>query len=463
MGSIVQFASTANANANNATFTSPTTAGNRIVAIVSLDTGTSQIASIALTGSTDVFTMDGSAATTDPTANINLSAWSDPNCSGGHTVVTCSGTGASTLLGAFEVSGTDHNQAVTAHGSGSPASTLQSSFDSGAAASTAAGCTWIGAVTGVGSGGRAIAVPSGSWTAETALQPGSLTQMTTAYQASAAAGVPEYSGTFSAPVAGAYWAALVVAYSPATATQSGAAALSAPGALSAAGVIARRGVAHLSASPALAAPARVTEVALAHLSGLPALSAAATASRVAHAAMTGAAQLSATAHDIAPGHAALGAPAALAAPSRITVLAAVHLTALGSLAAPGSVLRLAQARLSAAPVLSARLGGAALAASGSLHAVGAVTVRAQAPLGALPSLLAEPAGSSTGALWTSYLAAQQKSHAAWEQWHMMRQAGGTDGSAGFLFGDAYEAQRAAEAAYEAWRAAQAAAHPGVTG
>lgn len=91
---------------------------------------------------------------------------------------------------------------------------------------------------------------------------------------------------------------------------------------------------------------------------------------------------------------------------------------------------------------------------------------AQSP--AFAALIALPAVSVTAArksdaLWDAYLAAQQRSCAAWEQWHMMRQAGGTDGSAGFLFGQAYEAQAVTDSAYAAYLTAKRADFPGATG
>jgi hypothetical protein len=222
--SVVQFASSGSVSGSNSVaFGSPTTAGNRIVAIVSLDTGTSQPAGVTLTGSSDVFTLDQGAANTNPTANINLGIWSDADCTGGLTTVVSIGTSLSTLQAIFEVSGTSTSPgAAASQGGAAPASTLQAAFDSGAASSVGAGCFWVAAVTGIGSGGRAQAVPSGSWTTETALQPGGASQLLAAYQAGPGAGAPEYAGTFSGPVAGAYWAAVVAAYPPAGAIIAGA-------------------------------------------------------------------------------------------------------------------------------------------------------------------------------------------------------------------------------------------------
>lgn len=66
-------------------------------------------------------------------------------------------------------------------------------------------------------------------------------------------------------------------------------------------------------------------------------------------------------------------------------------------------------------------------------------------------------------LWTAYQQAQLFANSQFANWRMMRQAGGTDGTAGFLYGKAYEADRAADEAYAAFQAAQRLAYPGVTG
>lgn len=198
---------------------SATTAGNLIIVAVSNDGAvTSDPTTITLTGSSDVFTKDVNAANTNPTANVNLSVWSDPNCSGGKTsVVASGGLGSGVLMDVWELSGGATSSPLqAAHGAAAPASTLQASFDSGAMASIPAGCFGIAAVIGIGSGGRAQAsvTGSGTWTTETALQPGSVSQMLSARQNTLAAGTPNYAGTFTGPVAGAYWVAVVAAYKP---------------------------------------------------------------------------------------------------------------------------------------------------------------------------------------------------------------------------------------------------------
>lgn len=79
--------------------------------------------------------------------------------------------------------------------------------------------------------------------------------------------------------------------------------------------------------------------------------------------------------------------------------------------------------------------------------------QSSAALAAAPVLIATCL-SHLDDLWAIYVAAQQVAVAKAEQWRMMRQAGGTDGSAGFLYGQAYEAEAAADKAYENWRVAQ---------
>jgi hypothetical protein len=198
--------------------------GNLLIVHVSADGSNSSVpTSVTLSGGsagTDTLTNDVSAASVNPTAAITLSGWQMPNCTPGHTTITAN-FAASTqaaFIAAWEVSGAALAAALAAQSGGAnPANTLQAAFDSGVGAAVAAGCFWAGSVTGVGSGGRANAVPSGAWTTEAALTPGSLTQMLSAYQAGPGAGSPEYNGAFSLPAAGAYWAAIVTAYKPAPA------------------------------------------------------------------------------------------------------------------------------------------------------------------------------------------------------------------------------------------------------
>lgn len=120
--------------------------------------------------------------------------------------------------------------------------------------------------------------------------------------------------------------------------------------------------------------------------------------------------------------------------------------------------------ISAAAVLQ---GTAALAASPALTA-SATTAHpahaAAATLGAQALLVATALpGPDLNALWAAYQAAALKASKARDAWHMMRQAGGTDGTAGFLYQAAYIAEHAEEAAYEAFLAAQRIVFPGARG
>lgn len=82
---------------------------------------------------------------------------------------------------------------------------------------------------------------------------------------------------------------------------------------------------------------------------------------------------------------------------------------------------------------------------------------------AAPGTLACYASTTLDDLWAAYISASEAAQAAWQVVRMTRAAGGTDGTAGFSFGRAYQLQTAVEAAYETWRLAQARAFSGVRG
>ena len=217
----VQFQSVVSSGTTPALTVTATGGGNLLVVHVSADgTNSALPTGVTLSGGsagTDTLANDVSAASVNPVAAVNLSGWSIANCTAGHTTVTVTFAASvqSVLIEAWEVSGAAVAAALAGQSGGAnPANTLQMAFDSGAGPVVPAGCWWSGTVTGIGSGGRANAVPSGSWTTEAALAPGSLTQMQSAYQAGPASAAPDYAGTFSAPVLGAYWAAIVTAYLP---------------------------------------------------------------------------------------------------------------------------------------------------------------------------------------------------------------------------------------------------------
>lgn len=93
-----------------------------------------------------------------------------------------------------------------------------------------------------------------------------------------------------------------------------------------------------------------------------------------------------------------------------------------------------------------------------------MTVQGAAGLRAVPSLTANPVlALDPQDAWRAYLLAYAKAQAAGYNWRMMRTAGGTDGTAGFLYGQFYNLDRQADLAYEAYLTAQKAAYPGTTG
>lgn len=107
-------------------------------------------------------------------------------------------------------------------------------------------------------------------------------------------------------------------------------------------------------------------------------------------------------------------------------------------------------------------GSAALAAGPAISASGLDSGVAR--IGAAASLAAAAtAAPDLGGLWAVYQQAVLAAGRARDNWRMMRQAGGADGSAGFLYGRAYEAERAADEAYEAFLAAQRRVFDGASG
>lgn len=207
--------------------------------------------------------------------------------------------------------------------------------------------------------------------------------------------------------------------------QSGAAALAASPSLAASATVSRRGAAALAAPGALTSSAFLGRRATAALSATATVTAGAFIGRRAVVALPAAASLTTSAFIGRKAAAALPATPAIAVSASIARRGAVALTAAPAMAASASAGRSAAALLSALPVLSVKF-----------------TAEDQ---------------------WNSYLAAFGVASVKWANWRMMRQAGGTDGTAGFLFGQAYEAQAVADQAYEAWRLAQQQAFPGRRG
>ncbi|SRR5579859_7370575 len=226
-----------------------------------------------------------------------------------------------------------------------------------------------------------------------------------------------------------HWAVAVASFSPAGGTQQGAAAFSAAAALTAAAHNTVLPSAPLVALSTLGAGARDTVLPAVHLSSSPALTAA----------------------------------------GRCTALASAHLAAVPALGASGVRGRTGQAALSGGGVLSGsalltRRGIASLAGPGVLAASAHRGLFASASLASAPVLLAvAAAGVSLASLWNAYQAAQAQASAAWAEWKMMRSVAATDGTAGFIYGKAYEAQQLADAAYKAYTDALEHVFPGARG
>jgi len=145
---------------------------------------------------------------------------------------------------------------------------------------------------------------------------------------------------------------------------------------------------------------------------------------------------------------ALAAPAVLHAQGVISRRGVVHLNAPGTLAAAGDI---------------PTAGFAHLHAPGVLYAT-AFTEFGEATWSASATLTASSvAGPDLDALWSAYLAAKFFADRQLANYKMMRQAGGTDGSAGFLYAKAYDAERDADLAYQAFQDAQRRVYAGAPG
>lgn len=176
-----------------------------------------------------------------------------------------------------------------------------------------------------------------------------------------------------------------------------------------------------------------------------------------------------------PSAAALSAAPVLTVVARDTVLPSAHLSTSPVLTASGIRSVLAHAALMAPGSLTVAgsrtaVARAAMAAPGALTASGSVsgiaTVNGAAALRASPALAAATlsnAQNQLDGLWAIYVAAKQAAITARDNWQMMRQAGGTDGTAGFLFAGFYDADQAADVAYENWRKFQQVVYPGARG
>jgi hypothetical protein len=167
--------------------------------------------------------------------------------------------------------------------------------------------------------------------------------------------------------------------------------------------------------------------------------------------------------------ASLSAAPTLGGAARLTVIAQGHLQAAPALSAAGQSVKNARAALSAAPTMAGsardvKAASAALAASPVLRASSGSGTPSFASLAAEAVMtVAATAGADLEALWEVYMALKAAAAGDWRSWRMMRNVAATDGTAGFLYGSAYEAEQAADAAYAAWLAASKRSRPGAAG
>lgn len=221
----VQYA--ANNNTGNTVLTvtlgASTTVHNLLVLTHSNDGGASPGAvptSITLVGTGQNFTMITSASQTNSTASIVKSIWYLKDIPAGATQITATiaATNAQ-LMEVEEFSGADTVSPLITNAfaaSNAPSGTQQTSYDSTAAPSGAvpAGSLWVGGFTGVDSGTHPTINSTQGFTLETAQIPGSSSSSQLGYILSSSNATPQFSGSITAPVAGAWWAAVVAAFQP---------------------------------------------------------------------------------------------------------------------------------------------------------------------------------------------------------------------------------------------------------
>ena len=121
-----------------ATFSSPTTAGNTIVVLVSnLAAVARTVSSISLTGASDTFTK-AVGLSANVSVQLDTEIWADANCSGGHTAVVVTFSGAITdaelnviewngLSGTADKTQTNDGQIVSSWSTGSTGTLSQAS------------------------------------------------------------------------------------------------------------------------------------------------------------------------------------------------------------------------------------------------------------------------------------------------------------------------------------------------
>lgn len=213
---VLQFAE--GVGSNDLAFTNPTTPNSAIIVFVTNDSASPGSNPSGITSylpshptSSDVFVMDESDSCANSVANVNVSLWRCARCVGGTTHLSIGLTPESGVIylaaeigdvvGGLIPVGIQPNAA--------PANTAQSSFDTGSAGTAPAGSFLIAGIDGVGSGGRGVATPSGSWTNETPEQPGGAHSVLLSHQVLGSDGAIQYAGSLAVST---YWAAIVGAY-----------------------------------------------------------------------------------------------------------------------------------------------------------------------------------------------------------------------------------------------------------
>lgn len=187
------------------------------------------------------------------------------------------------------------------------------------------------------------------------------------------------------------------------------------------------------------------------------------------ASLSGSGTFTATGQKSVPGAAPLSGSGAFTATGQKSVPGSAPLSGSGSLTAAGSFFFSGAAALSGSGTLTPDgqkqvPAAASLTGSGTFTANG-VPVRfgTSAFYSAVVLTVTATAGPDLEALWAAYQQARLFAEAQASGYRMTRVAAVTDGTAGFLYGSVYEAERAADAAYEAFQAAQRRVRAGVTG
>lgn len=237
--------------------------------------------------------------------------------------------------------------------------------------------------------------------------------------------------------------------------RAGGAFLSAQATWDATGTRAVAAAAVFSASATWDASATVTGQARVQLTAFPQLNVQAQASILTRLDLTALAAISAAAFVSVQAAGRFRASPGLTAtmPQGAWGVAAPHFSAITF----GAQLQSTTAPLSAQPKLtvagtSGRAGRATLAAPGTGNAAALVVAESEAVLQAAAGIVVQAGTSTLGSLWLNYQSLRSTAQDLWQQWKMMKAIARTDGTAGQLYGQAYEAEYAADQAYESYLA-----------